>query len=154
MLLYVKLSAQNDSIANTKEIKKLPEVFTSIIHSIKTQAETTKDADIEFDGLLIDNTKTKNGRDFYEYFYREWSAPVNARNFTVFIAESPYRLTTTMIEIKINETLVFQSYLQARSDFLETLAIEAVQQTQIYLKDYDEIVKQLEGDDRSGSGIY
>ena len=59
-----------------------------------------------------------------------------------------------MIEIRINETLVFQSFLQPRSDIVEMLAQQAVTRTALYLQNYEEIVKQLEGADQSGSGIF
>ena len=76
------------------------------------------------------------------------------RNYSIFISEKPYRLTTTMVEIKINETLVFQSFLQPRNEYVEMLAEQAVARTTIYLQNYEEIIRQLEGDDRSGTGIY
>jgi len=79
---------------------------------IYTGTTDAVDVDLEIDGLLIDETKTKSGRDFYEYFYKDWTAPVGVKNYTIYIIEKPYRLNNTIIEIKINETLVFQQFLQ------------------------------------------
>ena len=104
--------------------------------------------------MLFDETKTKSGRDFYDYFYGGWEAPPNASNYSIFISEKPYRLTTTLIEIKINETTVFQSFLQPRGDIVEQLARQAVAQTQMYLANYEELMRQLEGEDQSGTGIF
>jgi len=148
--------AQTDTIQSKKQLKEAPERLQKLIEEI-TAEETKKvsrDADIEIDGLLFDETKTKSGRDFYDYFYSGWEAPVKAKNYSIFITEKPYRLTTTMVEIKINETLVFQSFLQPRGDIIEMLAQQAVARTRLYLQNYEAIVKQLEGDDRSGSGIF
>ena len=61
---------------------------------------------------------------------------------------------TTQIEVKINETTVFQSFLQPRADIVEQLAEYAVSQTQMYLANYEELMRQLEGEDRSGTGIF
>lgn len=150
-------TAQNDTtIIKNKQMKQAPEELQKLLNDIQ-QEETQKvsrDAEIEIDGLLIDETKTKNGRDFYDYFFRDWVPPQNAKNYSIFITEKPYRLTTTMIEIRINETLVFQSFLQPRSDIVEMLAQQAVARTALYLQNYEEIVKQLEGADQSGSGIF
>jgi len=153
-------NAQSDAIVsdstvtqNDKEIPQNIKDLLNIINQTKKNS-TSKDATLEIDGLLVNNTKTKNGSDFYEFFYRDWVAPVNAHNYSIFITEKPYRLTTTQIEIHINETLVFQSFLQPRSDIVEALAKQAVAQTTMYLINYDEIVKQLGGEDRSGSGIF
>jgi len=163
ILFFITLAytgaAQTDTIQSkrdTIQLKKAPQSLKKLIEEI-TANETEKagnDADIEIDGLLFDETKTKSGKDFYDFFYTGWVAPANARNYSIFITEKPYRLTTTMIEISINETMVYQSFLQPRSDYIETLAEQAVAQTQMYLQNYEEIVRQLDGDDRSGSGIY
>ncbi|WP_319480858.1 CsgE family curli-type amyloid fiber assembly protein [uncultured Draconibacterium sp.] len=152
-------TAQNDTTTiniKNKVVKQAPEELHQLLNDIQKEEtqKVSRDAEIEIDGLLIDETKTKNGRDFYDYFYRDWSPPQNAKNYSIFVTERPYRLTTTMIEIRINETLVFQSFLQPRSDIVEMLAQQAVTRTALYLQNYEEIVKQLEGADQSGSGIF
>jgi len=139
----------------TKQLKEAPESLKKLIEGITAKKEeASNDADIEIDGLLFDETKTKSGKDFYDYFYSGWTAPPNAKNYSIFITEKPYRLMTTMIEIKINETTVFQSFLQPRGDIVEQLAKQAVAQTQMYLANYEEIMRQLEGEDQAGSGIF
>ncbi len=150
--------AQSDTLRSTGDtiqLKKAPEILKELIEGIKAQKiKDSNDADVEIDGLLFDQTKTKSGKDFYDFFYSEWVAPANARNYSIFIAEKPYRLTTTLIEIKINETAVFQSFLQPRADIIEQLAEQAVAQTQMYLANYEQLMRQLEGEDQSGSGIF
>lgn len=158
---YFSVIAQTDSmmvdtILIQRKIQQAPESLQKLMKEITEEASkgVNNDADLEIDGLLFDETRTKSGKDFYDFFYTGWEAPVNAHNYSIFISEKPYRLTTTMIEISINETLVYQSFLQPRSEYIEMLAEQAVAQTQMYLQNYEEIVRQLDGDDRSGSGIY
>jgi curli production assembly/transport component CsgE len=148
--------AQNDTTKTTKQIKEAPVELQNLLNRIiKEETEKmTKDADLEIDGLLVDDTKTKSGKDFYDLFYQQWEAPAGAKNYTIFIIEKPFRLTTTMIEILINETMVYQSFLQPRYDYIETLTEQAVSQTALYLRNYEEIVRELDGNDRSGTGIY
>jgi len=142
-------------LKDTSQLKEAPESLQKLIGEItKQQEQVSKDADLELDGMLFDETKTKSGKDFYDYFYSMWEAPPGARNFSIFITEVPFRLTTTQIEIKINETLVFQSFLQPRADIVEQLAEYAVAQTQMYLANYEELMRQLEGEDQAGTGIY
>ncbi|WP_297098655.1 CsgE family curli-type amyloid fiber assembly protein [uncultured Draconibacterium sp.] len=159
LLIFVCIgfcSAQNDTIKASKQIKEAPDDLKQLIKEITEEKaqKVSRDADLEIDGLLVDETKTKSGRDFYDLFYRDWEAPANAKNYSIFVTEKPYRLTTTQIQVKINETLVFQSFLQPRGDIVETLAQQAVARTQIYLQNYEAILKQLEGADRAGSGIF
>jgi curli production assembly/transport component CsgE len=119
-----------------------------------TISKDASDVDLEIDGLLIDETMTKGGRDFYEYFYKDWTAPYGIKNYMIFILERPYRLNNTLIEIKINETLVFQSFLQRRVEAIEELAHNAAKQVKQYLYQYDELMKQLGGADMNGNGMY
>lgn len=152
-------SLQPDSLLmDTTQLKEAPESLQKLIGEITAQAkeqqEESADADLELDGMLFDETKTKSGRDFYDYFYNAWEAPPGASNYSIYITEKPYRLMTTQIEVKINETTVFQSFLQPRGDIVEQLAQQAVARTQLYLANYEELMRQLEGDDRSGTGIF
>ncbi|WP_321344942.1 CsgE family curli-type amyloid fiber assembly protein [uncultured Draconibacterium sp.] len=148
-------AAQTEVTQDTLHFKEAPDDLKKLIEEISaTKEKVSSDADIEIDGLLFDETKTKSGRDFYDFFYTAWEAPKGARNYFIYISEKPYRLSTTMIEIRINETLVFQSFLQPRNEIVEQLAQQAVARTQVYLANYEELVRQLDGEDRSGTGIF
>lgn len=46
------------------------------------------------------------------------------------------------------------SFLQPRANIVEQLAQQAVAQTQMYLSNYEELIRQLEGDDQTGTGIF
>jgi curli production assembly/transport component CsgE len=154
-LIQTTVRPNDTLLKDTTQLKEAPESLQKMIGEItKQQEQVSKDAELELDGMLFDETKTKSGKDFYDYFYSMWEAPPGARNFSIFITEKPYRLTTTQIEIKINETLVFQSFLQPRADIVEQLAEYAVAQTQMYLANYEELMRQMEGEDQAGTGIY
>jgi curli production assembly/transport component CsgE len=159
LLFFSNALAQSDSTrvnGDSVPIKEAPEALKNLLESI-TEEETgkkKKDVELEIDGLLIDETKTKSGRDFFEFFYRNWEAPEEATNYSIMIEEKPFRLNTTMIEIYINETMIFQSFLQPRADLVEELANQSIATTYMYLARYEEIVRELAGEERSGSGIF
>ncbi|NHE58858.1 CsgE family curli-type amyloid fiber assembly protein [Cyclobacterium plantarum] len=153
------LLAQSDSTkvqTGNDSIKEAPEALINLLESItEEEKKRAKEvSELEIDGLLIDETKTKSGRDFFEFFYRQWEAPQDASNYSIFIKEKPFRLSTTMIEIYINETMVFQSLLQPRNDVVEQLVSQSIGSTYMYLARYEEIVRELAGEERSGSGIF
>ncbi|GAB2631185.1 CsgE family curli-type amyloid fiber assembly protein [Belliella aquatica] len=145
----------------TKVLKEAPDALKDLFNEIvKEETDKIKQQkvktgyNLEIDGLIIDQTKTKSGREFYEYFFNSWDAPKEAKDFTIFIEEKPFRLNTTLVEISINETLIFQSLLQPRGDFIENLALESIGTTQMYLANYEELLKQLGGGDMVGTGIF
>jgi len=142
--------AKKDSI----NVKPLPESLRKVFEQIIKQPEKSKDYEIEIDGLLVDDTKTKLGKDFYDAFYSHWEVPANSKNYIITISEKPFRLTSTLIEISINDTPVYQSILQPRQDILEELSVDAISVTQNYLINYQDIMRQINGDDMTGTGIF
>lgn len=157
ILMLIAQLGSSQNVLNSDSLKRIdaPDSLKKLIEEIKHANEQTKsDADIEIDGLLFDETKTKSGRDFYDLFYSQWEAPEGAKNYSIVLTEKPYRLSTTLIEIGINETTVFQSLLQPKAELIEQLALEAVIQTQLYLANIEELTREFAGEDKSGTGIY
>lgn len=154
MLLSVTLinpsAVQGDSLIQ----KPAPAFLKEIIEQAIKPPVKLNDDEIEIDGLLVDDTKTKAGKEFYDLFYNGWEAPAAAKNYTITVSEKPFRLSSTLIVVSINENLVYQVILQPRLDIIATQTEEAVWITQDYLANYEEIMKQINGDDLSGSGIY
>jgi curli production assembly/transport component CsgE len=111
--------------------------------------------EIEIDRLIVDETISKAGYDFIELFNTQWNWPEPLTEaFIMVIAERPYRGISTQVVITVNDLVVFESFLQTRYDYLENLAELAIEQTTAYIINYEEIIKQLEGADTQGTGIY
>ncbi|MCC5925874.1 MAG: LysM peptidoglycan-binding domain-containing protein [Bacteroidetes bacterium] len=87
----------------------------------------------ELDGMLLDETITKIGRDFYDVFYANWQAPSNASNFSITISEQPSPNLGTVVSIQVNERLVYRNRLQPRFEEIEQAGIEAVRHTYFVL---------------------
>lgn len=137
--------------ANTEAPQDLKKLMQDI------EAEKNQDArsfELEIDGLVVDETVTKAGRDFYQIFYSEWEPPSNAQNFTINISEKPARGLASILMIEINENLVIETPIQPRYDLVESMAQQAVQICFEYLLNYEQIQDQLSGEDLSGSGIF
>lgn len=86
----------------------------------------TVDAGLEFGGMVIDETQSKIGRDFYDAFYRYWAAPRGINNFVITITEQPLPTLGTMVFIEINDTPVFRNRLQPRYDYIQEVGKSAV----------------------------
>jgi curli production assembly/transport component CsgE len=110
--------------------------------------------EIEIDGLVIDNTKTKIGRDFYGAFYKGWIAPRGAKDFSIKVVEKPGRGRGSQILILVNELLVVNRYLQPQPGLIEATADQSIAQVRNFLQNYESIQQQLNNDDQAGNGIY
>ncbi len=119
--------------------------------------------------LILDNSRTKAGRDFYEILYRQWneaaSDTLQARafmsgldpdDFIITVDELPFlsRGTSTVISVSINDVMLYQQFLQPRYDLIEESAILASLLIKDYFTGYLEIQQQLENQDLKGTGVF
>ncbi len=139
---------QKQNIEANSEVK----TFDSAAASNKKIKKEFKD--IEIEGLVVDETQTKLGHDFYDLFYQKWESPQALSDFTIIISEKPLPSLGTQVSIKINDTEIFENRLQTRYELIEELADYAVQLSMNYLQNYEEIQKELNGDEMKGSGIF
>jgi LysM repeat protein len=136
------LEALPDSTAEGSEnefLEKFREAFDTIVES---EADTIDEQRLqqaeeqillEIDGLVMDETRSKIGKDFYDVFYQRWEAPESASNFTIRISERPTPTLGSFVSVRVNDNLTFQYRLQPRYDIIETAAIYAVRMTRQYL---------------------
>ena len=136
--------------------ERLKRLLSTITAQVKKQADSTvsQSDNIEIDGLIIDQTLTKIGHEFYEYFYTQWEAPEKIRDYTIFITEKITMLSTSQIWIDVNDMTIYQQLLKPRSEEIEKAVKIAIRTTLQFLHQYDQDKKQLAGEDMAGSGIY
>ncbi|REA57751.1 hypothetical protein DSL64_22725 [Dyadobacter luteus] len=118
--------------------------------------------------FILDNTKTKIGRDLYEEFYRQWggmqldstgkaqfASSVKANEELIIeMEEIPSPGLSNMVTIKVGDLLVWQQFVQPRLEAMEAQVAEAVQYVLQYFIGYQEIQNQLGTRDQSGTGIF
>ena len=118
-------------------------------------------------GLVFDNTRTKQGRDFYDFFYQQWSQAqqdstmfgassllVGDEDFTILIEETPSNGSNTIMSIMVNDQLLWQQFMQPRLDAVLYLVENAVETIKQYVINYKDIQSQLGTADQVGTGIY
>lgn len=108
----------------------------------------------DLDGLVIDETISKVGHDFYTLFYENWKAPEKITDYIINISELPSPGMGSVIIIKINDEIIFNNRISPKQDLIESLAGMAIQISSNYLVNYQEMKSELEGGDMSGSGIF
>ncbi|WGK63730.1 CsgE family curli-type amyloid fiber assembly protein [Croceiramulus getboli] len=74
------------------------------------------------DGLVIENTITQAGRDFYQLFYSDYYNKGIVSPKDILIEEVPGRGRRTRITVKVDRTLVWQFFAQPRRDYLKEQA--------------------------------
>lgn len=138
-----------DSIRTLNVLKK---TLNDIIE--KNKMANDPSFDMEIDGLIMDETMTKVGRDFYDMFFSVWTAPAKAKNYTITIKEMVMPGLATQITVLVNETEVFKQRVQPRYEVLEQMSKYASQMALRYLNNYEKMKAQLDDEDQQGSGIF
>jgi curli production assembly/transport component CsgE len=90
------------------------------------------DEGLEISGLVLDETKTKPGRDFYEYFTTYWRE-VKGLQYTITVSELPDATRGSFVFVKVNDTMVYQKRLNPRPDLIENAAKQAVRQVGLHM---------------------
>lgn len=70
-------------------------------------------------GLVIENTITKAGRDFYRYFFSEYYNKNISTKHNIKIEEVPGRSRNTLINIYVKDQLIWRFFSQPRKEFLK-----------------------------------
>lgn len=134
---FIDPQAKNKSKSTelTAEQKKQLEAFRKAFNSLKEKEKLEENKKqekkanyngLEFGGLVINETRSKMGSDFFNVFYKYWQAPKGAGNFILKISEQPIPSLGTLVSVKIDDYTVFKSRLQPRYEFIEKLAKQAV----------------------------
>ncbi len=108
----------------------------------------------ELDGLILDQTRTRIGRDFFDKFFSLWIAPEGVSEYTVIVEEQPSRNRLGYVEIKVDDAVVASYNLQPRESWMEEAATNAVERLTNHLENLSQTQKELDSGDQAGSGIY
>ncbi len=110
--------------------------------------------ELEIGDLIIDRTISKAGHDFYDLFYQHFEAPRGVTQYMIELEEMPAIGIGSRIRLTVNDLELQTLNMQPRYDFIEEVAIQMAGMAQEYLANYEAIMKQLEGTDQKGTGIY
>lgn len=146
----IKANAKEDSISI------LPLDFEEKFEGILDEVQGKTDLSKGLDGMVIDQTLTRSGRDFYELFYNQWEAPYNTDNYTIEIKEVPGRGIGigTRILVLINDVEIFTAPIQPNYDIIESTAKYATIVTFEYLEKERNVQLDLIEEDQMGNGIF
>lgn len=108
-----------------KAFKKVVEQERQKKASQQTES-SNQGSTISIDGMVLDETRSKMGTDFYNVFYRHWEPPSKAKNFMITISEQPTPGRGSVISISIDNEIVFKNRLQPKYAYTEKVAKHAV----------------------------
>ncbi|MBT5875473.1 MAG: hypothetical protein HOH43_18775 [Candidatus Latescibacteria bacterium] len=147
MLFAADISAQ--------EARSTPQSDPPSMPSDSSRVGDAKDG-LEISGLILDQTRTKWGREFHDHLYSRWQSLSVAPDlrFNIIVNEQIRPLLRIWIQVVVNDSAVFEQYVIPRSDIIEQAAEGALAGVRQYLNRQNEDIQQLDGQDLTGDGIY
>lgn len=131
-------------------LEKFRKAFSHLIE--KNQKEETSvsspqsvDPRLELGGLVINQTRSKIGKDFFNVFYQNWEPPSGISDFLLTITEQPAPGMGTIVAISLDSQLIFQSRLQPRRPVIEQQAQRAIIVSYRYLYQKNQLSNELNG---------
>ncbi|WP_298997867.1 CsgE family curli-type amyloid fiber assembly protein [uncultured Tenacibaculum sp.] len=97
-----------------------------------TKKEVIDESEFILKGLVIEEAKTKVGKDFYDFFYQEYLLSGLKYPFIIKIKEKPGLRRTTVLIIEADDNKVFEFMTMPGEDFLK----QAVKATMARLSTY------------------
>lgn len=124
--------------------KKLEEALRMLLKADSTQTQSRQTGGLESQGLVVDQTITKIGRDFYSVFYTTFEAPPGVNEYNITITELPARGNSALVSLAVNDETLLEIPLQPKYDLIEEAAIQAVGIASDYLVEAQRVSNQLE----------
>lgn len=105
--------------------------------------EDTSDDGIELKGIVVEETKTKPGRDFYEFFYNSYTLNQINGNKIVGVHESLSFGRTTIIQVKVEDRVIHKFIGKPDLEYLEQMSKVAIRKVYKYFKDLKKQKKDI-----------
>ncbi|WP_299765030.1 CsgE family curli-type amyloid fiber assembly protein [uncultured Dokdonia sp.] len=98
-----------------------------------SQDEAVAQDGYTIDGLVLQKTLTKSGRDFFRMFYSEYYNRQIRSPKNILIKEVPGRRRNTLITVEVDGKLVWQFFAQPRKEFLTNMVRISLQRVLSFL---------------------
>lgn len=108
----------------------------------------------ESSGLVVDQTITKIGHDFYDQFYSRWEAPTEVSDFTIIISEKPSRGNNAIVTVTVNDEELLEFPLQGKYDIIDEAAQQAIGVAGGFLQQAQNLSQQLEKGNKQALETY
>ncbi|MBB1140448.1 CsgE family curli-type amyloid fiber assembly protein [Myroides sp. WP-1] len=144
LIILLLLYDVNDKLIGTarhviNETRNEDHIKETLTQQIEEEANKAKQEDIpygqiNFKGIVVDETKTKAGRDFYQLYYSNYlSSNINSEHI-ITITETITLGNNTKITLKTNQALIFEFFVRTQYDYLKSMSNTALTLTLRHLE--------------------
>lgn len=143
IVLFLVYNSDDKLLGKARWSQNEEEKEAPIVVEKEVFKEVTYDAAI-LRGIVTEDTRTKPGRDFYKYFYRDYDESQMNADEIISVKEYMALGTNTRIEVKIGTTLVSQFYLRPKDDYLKNMVKVTLSNIARYIQNQKNMSQQIE----------
>ncbi len=70
-------------------------------------------------GIVTDDSKTKMGKDYYDFFYSTYNLYPTKFDFIINVSELPYRGLSSIIQVKVDQDLIHEFFTNPDEEFIK-----------------------------------
>lgn len=130
------ISTSRVVLNDTKSDEKIKEEFNAVLEDVEEKPKVDFDG-IKLSGIVIDECKTKAGRDFYQLFYSSYLSRGIEGDKVIKIVETLTLGSNTKIAVKIDNDVVFEFFVRSQYDYIKSMSDMAIQRVVFYFKRMD-----------------
>ncbi len=90
-------------------------------------------------GIVVDDSKTKMGRDFYDLFYSTYNQYPSKFDFVIHISELPYRGLSSVLQIKVDQDLIYEFFTNPDEEYIRQQVFATFQRLVAYANNKDKL---------------
>ncbi|MFA5297791.1 MAG: curli-like amyloid fiber formation chaperone CsgH [Lutibacter sp.] len=124
-LSTLKINIQKDDEVKVYLFLRKDEVLvakdSAIIYSAeRKKKEVVEESEFEIKGVVVEDVITKIGKDFYDYFYQDYSTSGSQYPFIITIKEKPYFGRGSIITVEVDDKTIYEFVGQPDEEFLKS----------------------------------
>ncbi|MEK7578496.1 MAG: CsgE family curli-type amyloid fiber assembly protein [Patescibacteria group bacterium] len=136
----------------------LVSVLVFVLSLVFVSIALSQQKEVEIDGLVIDQTQTRIGQEFYQNFVSFWEKPLGIGDYNIVIIEmaNPTWGSWVWIEVGgfVSKETVYREILKPKPEEIEEAVNKGIESVKEYLYRLNEHGKEEREKDTAGSGIY
>lgn len=90
-------------------------------------------------GIVVDDSKTKMGRDYYDLFYSTYNQYPTKFDFVIHISELPYRGLSSVLQVKVDQDLIYEFFTNPDEEYIRQQVFATFQRLLAYANNKDKL---------------
>jgi len=118
------------------------------------EEENSQETSWESIGMVIDDTRSRLGSDFYQAFYKYWEEPREHNGYQIRISDLPARGRSFRLLIHLDDRQVVNTFLPQKYDDIEDLAKRAVRVMHYQVNNAQQLQNALDAELTTSTDTY